>query len=225
MHTIKCLLYTTRCATFAHASHLVVLTTTSLDLQPSNEVHDYTFSPKVSGVDPVTPQTFDLTVEPGDTHAPKSLADGDAITSNTAGVIGTFLITAHDAFDNRRPGGDSVTSLMTLLKWTANDLDADTPANPDKLPETGSVLDNNNGLYSVSYRITKAGVYQHSIAIANTVGAGTPVPCTATGTGTAAWREARCESASPRRHPTRGVSVRVGGRGGTHAPACRPHTP
>ena len=44
-----------------------------------------------------------------------------------------------------------------------------------QLPETGSVLDNKDGSYAVSYRITKAGLYQHAITLAGTVGAGTPI--------------------------------------------------
>jgi len=44
-----------------------------------------------------------------------------------------------------------------------------------RMPETGSVLDNKDGSYVVSYRITRAGMYQHVVSIDRVVGAGTPV--------------------------------------------------
>ena len=83
------------------------------DAEPSNDVHDYVFKPSSRlEADTTTPKTFQLVVAPGSTDADSSQAVGTSISTTTAGSIGTFLITAHDAFGNRRPGGDSVTALM-----------------------------------------------------------------------------------------------------------------
>ena len=145
-----------------------------VDLEPKNDVHDYTFAPARKG-QPSTAAAniFTVVVAPSATNADKSISAGDSITENTAGVIGTFLITATDVFINRRPGGDTVTSIMTLWN-TVNGSAMD----ESQLPETGSVLDNMDGSFAVTYRITKAGTYQHEIALANSVGAGTPVALT-----------------------------------------------
>ena len=141
------------------------------DPVPSNAVHDYVFRPASRRVeDATTPKTFMLIIEPGDTKAQSSLAVGDYITSSTAGNIGTFLITARDAFGNRRPGGDSVTAIMVL--W---DQVRGRPYDSLSVPQTGSVIDNMDGSYAVSYRITRAGLYQHSISLVAAVGAGTPI--------------------------------------------------
>jgi len=43
------------------------------------------------------------------------------------------------------------------------------------MPETGSVSDNKDGSYGVSYRITRAGKYMHTIVLSGTIGAQTPV--------------------------------------------------
>ena len=43
------------------------------------------------------------------------------------------------------------------------------------MPETGSVLDQKDGSYEVTYRITKAGMYRHQVSLVGTVGGGTPV--------------------------------------------------
>ena len=108
---------------------------------------------------------------------------GAAITASTSGNIGTFLITARDTFGNRRPGGDTVSSIMRYWS-TVNNSEADTSQLPKTgvsaallltvadaspllrvvcrslvLPKTGSIIDNKDGSYAVSYRITRAGIY------------------------------------------------------------------
>lgn len=142
-----------------------------IDTEPSNEEHDFEFNPASRNeVSESSQKYFSLSVSPADTNAGRSEAVGTSITANTAGAIGTFLITAKDVFGNRRPGGDTVTALMEL--W--NDVTSQVQIIVD-LPETGSVFDNKDGSYAVSFRITKAGNYQHSISLAGTVGTGTPV--------------------------------------------------
>lgn len=139
------------------------------DPEPSNDVHEYVFRPSDKGT---TPQLFQLIVEPGETNAKASTAVGDAITASTAGSIGTFLITAKDSFQNRRPGGEAVTSLMRYWSNTSTYFGEQ---DPSALPQTGRVIDNNDGSYAVTYRITKAGLYQHAISLVAAVGAGSPV--------------------------------------------------
>ena len=76
------------------------------DLEPNNDVHEYVFRPASRLQATTTPQVFHLTVDAGETDAATSVAVGEPITVSTAGGIGTFLITARDAFGNRRPGGE-----------------------------------------------------------------------------------------------------------------------
>jgi len=141
------------------------------DSEPSNEVHDYIFKTTSRlEEDATTPQIFKLVVSPGETNSQTSVATGAAITASTSGNIGTFLITARDTFGNRRPGGDTVSALMRYWS-TVNNSEADA----SQLPKTGSIVDNKDGSYAVSYRITRAGIYQHSISFAGVVGAGSPV--------------------------------------------------
>ena len=75
------------------------------DMEPNNDVHEYLFRPATRH-EATTPQVFHLTVDAGETDARTSQAVGQPITASTAGRIGTFLITARDAFGNRRPGGE-----------------------------------------------------------------------------------------------------------------------
>jgi len=141
-----------------------------IDTEPTNSQHDYRFKPGGDIVDR-SKKVFLLSVSPGDTNAKESPAEGNFITGSTAGVIGSFLVTAKDAFGNRRPGGDSVTSIMKLWNEEKNKQFSEIA-----MPETGSVLDNKDGSYEVTYRITKAGMYQHQVSLGGIVGGGTPVP-------------------------------------------------
>jgi len=140
------------------------------DTENKNDVHDYDFKEARKQVTTQESNFFWVDVAPSATNADHSISEGHSITENTAGVIGTFQIEARDVFDNRRPGGDTVTSIMTLWNMVNKSVMDDS-----QLPETGSVLDNMDGSFTVTYRITKAGTYQHAIALANSVGAGTPV--------------------------------------------------
>ena len=142
-----------------------------VDTEQGNSIHDFEFTPisKYDGAE-IAQRYYDLTVYPSPTDADTSSAVGEAITTNTVGFIGTFMITAKDVFGNRRPGGDTVTSLMRLWNNYNN-----TEYDLQRLPETGSVLDNKDGSYLVSYRITQAGLYQHAVSLASNVGAGTPI--------------------------------------------------
>ena len=88
------------------------------DDEPSNDVHEYFFE-KAMLEESTTPQSFQLSVEPGDTDAKASAAVGDSITTSTAGNIGIFRVTAKDAFENQRPGGEAVTSLMRYWSNTS----------------------------------------------------------------------------------------------------------
>jgi hypothetical protein len=132
-----------------------------VDDSPDNDEHEFNFWNNVG-----TPGT--LTVSPGPTSPPGSVAQGEFLTLSTAGVASGFIITAQDQFGNRRPGGDSISALMQL--W---DQSIDEPV-ADLDPNTGSVTDNSDGSYSVAYSITRAGMYQLDVQFAGTSGAGSP---------------------------------------------------
>lgn len=98
-----------------------------------------------------------------------SLANGDHLTTSTAGIVGTFWVTARDSFENKRPGGDTVNALMNhwnVAQDTALDASAD--------PQTGTVSDNRDGSFSISYRLTRAGMYTLDLQIANALAAQAP---------------------------------------------------
>jgi hypothetical protein len=142
------------------------------DEEPNNDKHEFNFQPgmTMSSTRLKARSFYVLTVSPGITNAAVSAAVGDFITGTTAGVIGSFLITSKDAFGNRRPGGDNWASLM--VPW--NEV-SDEVKDVNVMPETGSVSDNKDGSYGVSYRITRAGKYMHTIVLSGTIGAQTPV--------------------------------------------------
>ena len=134
------------------------------DSNPDNYVHEFQ-----GPDDPSNVKEYDLKVSPGVTSHLASTSTGDFITLSTAGVVGTFAITANDAFGNRRPGGDSISSIMELYdqasKRTFTGIE----------PVTGNVGDNSDGSYTVSYGITRAGMYRLQIQFSGTTGAGSPV--------------------------------------------------
>jgi hypothetical protein len=132
-----------------------------VDDNPDNDDHEFSLGTSVG-----TPGT--LAVAPGPTSPPGSVAEGEFLTLSTAGVAAGFTITAQDQFGNRRPGGDSISALMQL--W---DQSIDKPVS-DVDPNTGSVTDNSDGSYAVSYSITRAGMYQLDIQFAGNGGAGSP---------------------------------------------------
>jgi len=162
---------------------------TGLDSEPSNTVLDGEFQKlctyEDAGVECKTAQNpYTLTVVPGPTSPDVTLALGSYMTLSTAGVAADFVITAKDAFGNRRPGGDTISALMGL--WACKDIDTSdqqgvneclrvgAPQFPDRSPETGTVSDNSDGSYSTSYLITCAGKYALSIEFSGTLGAGSP---------------------------------------------------
>ena len=133
------------------------------DANPDNDVHEFT-----GAADPATVTEYTLVVAPGITSPQVSKAMGDFITLTSAGVVGTFVITANDAFGNRRPGGDSLSSIMELYDQKSM------KAFTELEPITGNVADNSDGSYTVTYGITRAGVYQLQIQFSGVAGAGTP---------------------------------------------------
>ena len=77
------------------------------------------------------------------TDATKSLAAGSGLQYATAGVLAQFTVTAKDESGVRRTsGGDD---FVVELEGTRS--------------VTGSVIDNLDGTYPVSYTITKSGYY------------------------------------------------------------------
>jgi len=72
-----------------------------VDPSPYDNVHDpYTVTE--------SPVPWDLSVAPGGTSPSVSKASGEALTLSSAGTVGSFTLTAQDAFGNRRPGGDAI---------------------------------------------------------------------------------------------------------------------
>ncbi len=83
------------------------------------------------------------------TDATKSLASGSGLQYATAGVLAQFTVTAKDESGVRRTsGGDD---FVVELEGTRS--------------VTGSVVDNLDGTYPVSYTVTKSGYVQHKILV------------------------------------------------------------
>jgi hypothetical protein len=89
-----------------------------------------------------------------------SVANGDYLTASTAGITGAFRVTARDSFENKRPGGDTVNALMAL--WNPG---KDGPIDPSADPDTGTVKDNRDGQFEISYRLTRAGMYRMDLQV------------------------------------------------------------
>ncbi len=127
---------------------------------------------------------YTLEVLPGPLSPGVTDAAGTYLTLSTAGVVSKFVITAKDAFSNRRPGGDIVAVLMDL--WACDGISVDNSEGTNKClqqgkkeipglsPETGTVTDNSDGSYDTQYAVTRAGQYQLSIQLAGTTGANSP---------------------------------------------------
>jgi hypothetical protein len=106
------------------------------------------------------------------------------LTLSTAGIISNFIVTAKDAFANRRPGGDRVSVLMDI--WACDGISVDNTEGvkkclqlgrrqvPGLAPETSTVTDNSDGSYDTQYSVTRAGQYQLIIQLAGTTGAKSP---------------------------------------------------
>ena len=164
---------------------------TGRDTEPSNNEHEFEKACAYSNDQLVCKEEqnpYALTVVPGSTSPAVSLAMGSSITLSTVGTASNFVITAKDAFGNRRPGGDFISVVMR--EWTctnekgesylsgAGDIEKclrkGALTDPTKTPETGTVLDNSDGSYSTSYLITKAGTYAVSVRFSGMAGAGSP---------------------------------------------------
>mmetsp|Transcript_20992 Transcript_20992/g.47350 ORF Transcript_20992/g.47350 Transcript_20992/m.47350 type:complete len:1186 (+) Transcript_20992:160-3717(+) len=115
------------------------------------------------------PMPFALTVAPGATSPAGSVAGGTSLSLITAGTIGSFVITARDSFENRRPGGDTINVL--IVRWNVK---TNAILDVNEAPETGTVTDNSDGSYSTTYSITRAGLYQMQIQFGSVFGAGSP---------------------------------------------------
>lgn len=84
------------------------------------------------------------------TDATKSVTSGTGLQSATAGVQAAFSITARDESGVRRTsGGDN---FIVELEGTRS--------------ITGSVVDNLNGAYAVTYLATKSGSYDIAVKLA-----------------------------------------------------------
>ncbi len=89
--------------------------------------------------------TFPDTANAELTDATKSLASGSGLQYATAGVLAQFTVTAKDESGVRRTsGGDD---FVVELEGTRS--------------VTGSVIDNLDGTYPVSYTVTKSGYLHH----------------------------------------------------------------
>jgi hypothetical protein len=163
---------------------------TGRDTEPSNNVLDDEFEKQCTYDAAGTlacksaQNPYLLTVVPASTSPDVTRALGSFLTLSTAGTAANFVITAKDAFGNRRPGGDSITALMSL--WQCNGKvitekrDADecirigNLENPGSAPETGTVADNADGSFSTSYLITRAGLYKLEIRVSGALGVDSP---------------------------------------------------
>ena len=115
------------------------------------------------------PNPYTLIVSPAVTSPFSCVAQGTFLTISTAGTSSSFIITARDEFLNRRPGGDSVSVLLTLWNVVSQ-----APLNPSASPNTGNVVDNADGSYGTTFRLTQSGSYMVSISFAGVSGAGSP---------------------------------------------------
>eukprot|EP00960_Hanusia_phi_P018846 554889-Hanusia_phi.AAC.20 len=122
-----------------------------------------------AGTTQPNPNPYTLVVSPAVTSPPSSVAQGSFLTISTAGTSSSFIITARDEFLNRRPGGDSISVLLTL--WNVI---SQAPLNPSASPNTGNVVDNADGSYGTTYRLTRSGSYMVFISFAGAIGAGAP---------------------------------------------------
>ena len=101
---------------------------------------------------------FDLTVAPGPTlpsmcEAQSSTIGFDSLIEVVAGKTGTIILQAKDTFgNNRQVGGDIVSISFTNL-------------NNGNIQYRGSVHDNSNGSYTLSYSIPIAGQYDVSMTL------------------------------------------------------------
>ena len=138
-----------------------------VDFDPTDSEHDYIGYYNTLGVK--NPNPYSLKVAPGPTDPLRSVATGSFLSVSTAGVVGSFTITAQDQFTNRRPGGDNINVLLT--QWN---MEAQMPLQPDQVPKSGTVSDNSDGSYGVSYTVTVGGMYHLAISFSGVVGADTP---------------------------------------------------
>jgi hypothetical protein len=164
---------------------------TGLDSVSSNNVLEGEFSPQCSYdannkeiCSTPAQNPYTLEVLPGPLSPGVTEAAGTYLTLSTAGVVSKFVITAKDAFSNRRPGGDIVAVLMEL--WACDGISVDNSEGVNKClqqgkmeipglsPETGTVTDNSDGSYDAQYAVTRAGQYHLSIQLAGTTGANSP---------------------------------------------------
>jgi hypothetical protein len=162
---------------------------TGIDSEPSNNILDGEFEPQCTYKDgkpdcKPAQNPYTLKVLPGPLSPDFSEAAGMYLTLSTAGIISNFIVTAKDAFANRRPGGDRVSVLMDL--WACDGISVDNTEGvrkclqlgrrqvPGLAPETSTVTDNSDGSYDTQYSITRAGQYKLSIQLAGTTGANSP---------------------------------------------------
>jgi hypothetical protein len=139
-----------------------------VDADPTDSVHAYIgYFANLDSIN--NPNPFSLTVAPGPTDPQVSVASGSFLTVSTAGVVGSFGITARDAFENRRPGGDTISVLLRVWDSAYSKV-----ADPAKFPNSAKVTDNSDGSYGVVCVITMAGDYQLSISFSGVLGADSP---------------------------------------------------
>jgi len=161
-----------------------------IDTEPSNNVLDGEFCspslppPYMCTTSQPAQNPYTLKVLPGPLSPDLTEATGTYLTLSTAGVASNFVITAKDAFSNRRAGGDMVNVLMDL--WACDGISVDKTEGvkkclqqgrrniPALAPETGAVTDNSDGSYGTSYSVTRAGQYKLLIQLAGTTGANSP---------------------------------------------------
>jgi len=163
---------------------------TGRDTEPSNNVLDDEFEKQCTYDAAGTfacksaQNPYRLTVVPASTSPDVTRGLGTFLTLSTAGTAANFVIIAKDAFGNRRPGGDSITALMSLWQCNGKVINDQTDADecirignletPGRAPETGTVTDNADGSYSTSYLITCAGLYKLEIRVSGALGVDSP---------------------------------------------------
>ncbi|KAG5178646.1 hypothetical protein JKP88DRAFT_346923 [Tribonema minus] len=100
-------------------------------------------------------------VAPGPTSAPASVCSGGGLGSTVAGSITTFVLTAHDAFDNLRLiGGDAFEATLYHTM--------------ERVVATTVVQDNLDGSYAVSVQPFVSGTYELVVSLAGDLACGSP---------------------------------------------------
>lgn len=127
---------------------------------PVREAFKVSFTPLLSGIYDfdvwintvkLDGSPFTMVVKPGVMHATRSVISGDGLLANrVAGIATTLLLEVRDVNNNRIYTSESPSTLLSIRAFHTTQLSA---------IETGSVADNGDGTYTLTYTPRIAGSY------------------------------------------------------------------